>query len=379
MLYIHIPFCHQKCTYCAFYSIPSLQQMESYVDALCQELILRKKESIRPLQTIYFGGGTPSILPLPLLHKIITTIQQHYDCSQTQEITLEANPEDLSLDYLTQLYHTQLYHTHFINRLSIGIQSFHNHHLKTLNRRHSSAQAIQAIQSAHQLGFHNISIDLIYGLPNQTLTEWQQNLAQLSNLEPYITHLSSYALSVEPGTMLHKQISTHHIQLPTEEEVMLQYQSLQQWITQHHWQQYEISSYCRNNHQSKHNSRYWNRTPYIGIGAAAHSFDGAHRRWNISNVNQYIQSQHKHTPFYEIETLTSADAYNEYLMTALRTTAGIDTNYLKTTWPQYTQTFQNAIAKYIQHGLLQYDQHLLKPTPQGLLQADGIASDLFQL
>lgn len=342
------------------------------MDALCKELIMRQAEQTHPIKTIYFGGGTPTILTIAQLQQIIHTLQQHYDLSQVEELTIEANPEDLTPDYLTQL--TSL---HFFNRLSIGIQSFHNADLKTLNRRHSAQQAISAVTTAHQMGITNISIDLIYGLPKQTLNDWNDNLAILTQIAPYLTHLSCYALSIEPNTIIHRQIEMGMLQPADETTVLQDYQSLHQWITQNGFQQYEISSYCRPNYASKHNSRYWNRTPYMGVGAGAHSFHDNIRRWNINNKQQYIAAIAQKTPFYETEHLSTKDCYNEYLMTALRTTAGIDLNYIAQQFPQWQQHLLQTSQKYQDTHLLQHHNHHLTPTPQGLLHADGIAADLF--
>lgn len=371
MIYIHIPYCHRKCTYCAFYSAVTKRDTQPYADALCTELVIRSHEATHPIRTIYFGGGTPSLLPIPQLAQIASTLRSHYDLSQVQECTLEANPEDLTPYYLEELKAL-----HLVDRISIGIQSFNDNDLHTLNRRHSAAQAIMAVHNAYDSGFHNISIDLIYGLPNQSLPDWVQNLNRLTTLMPYINHLSAYSLSVEPGTILSRQIEEHRIMLANEDVVLQQYHKLIDWTQTQGFKQYEISNFCKPGCQSKHNSRYWNRTPYLGIGAAAHSFDGTHRRWNVADEQQYISSALAGHPDFDDEELTLKDAYNEYIMTALRTTQGIDKQLISTPFQRH---FIQSASKFLQNGLLQETATHYHPTPEGLLHADGIAAELFLL
>lgn len=371
MLYIHIPYCHQKCTYCAFYSLPTRQSRQPYIDALCLELALRRSEHHHPIRTIYFGGGTPSILAINQLQQIITTLQRHYDTSALQEATLEANPEDLTPSTLSQLADLK-----FFNRLSIGIQSFNNSDLRMLNRHHTGDQAISAVLAAHQAGFRNISIDLIYGLPSQSESDWADNLAQLTLIEPYINHLSCYALTLEPGTMLHKQIASGAIPPIDDEMAIRHYQALQQWIHKHSWHQYEISSYCRPGCHSVHNSRYWDSTPYLGAGAGAHSFDGSHRRWNICDIDTYIYGVLHSELYWEQESLTTTDRINEYIMTALRTTSGISLSHIHSHFSWAECSLMEKAQRYLGSHLIIDNEHL-RPTQQGLLYADGIAADLF--
>lgn len=371
MIYIHIPYCHQKCTYCAFYSSPTRRDRQPYMDALCLELANRSSEQAHPIRTVYLGGGTPSLLPIGQLAQIVDSLRLHFDLSALQEATLEANPEDLTDNYLQQL--AQL---HFFNRISIGIQSFRDSDLRRLNRRHSAHEAILAVQRAHQHGFRNISVDLIYGLPYQSLSDWKSNLATLDTILPFITHLSCYALTIEVGTMLHTQIAQSALASADEDTVLAHYQALQDWIARHDWQHYEISSYCRPNFQSRHNSRYWDSTPYLGIGAGAHSFDGTHRRWNASNIQSYIEGILSHTPYFEQETLTPSDRYNEYLMTALRTAQGISLAHIRDQFPWAEQHLQQHVQRYLGTFLITHSDRLV-PTPEGLLHADGIAAELF--
>lgn len=372
MLYIHIPYCHQKCTYCAFYSTPSHKGREEYAEAVCRELELRKEELQHPIKTLYLGGGTPTLLDCGQLEMIAQKIKSLFDISQLKEASIEANPEDLDPERLKKLADMQLF-----NRLSIGVQSFHDSQLRLLNRRHTGQDAIKAVENAHEAGFRNISIDLIYGQPGQDLSDWQEDLYCLAQLGSRVTHLSCYALMLEPGTILHRQIASGRLQLPDEDQVLQEYHILQDWCKTHGFKQYEISSYCRDGFHSRHNSRYWNRTPYTGIGAAAHSFDGKMRRWNVADIQRYMLSVSNGDTEYGSEMLSPEDAFNEYIMTSLRTTAGIDLQMLQREWPQHTDILQNKIKKFVENGLLTLCDNHIKPTYEGLLHADGMAAELF--
>jgi len=364
VLYLHIPFCHRKCTYCAFYSAVTSASKQPYVDALCRELALRCGEQPHPLRTVYFGGGTPSILSLDQLRQLVDTIARCFDLSRLQEATLEANPEDLTPEYLRGLQEL-----HFFNRLSIGVQSFFDDDLRLLNRRHSAQQSLRAVQAAAAAGFDNLSIDLIYGLPGQTLARWQANLDQLANLP--VSHLSAYALTVEEDTILHRQVAQGRVTPADEEEVLAHYRALLQWTQQAGFEQYEISNFCRPGCRSRHNSRYWDRTPYLGVGAAAHSFSGNCRRWNVADIRQYVASAGD--PPHEVEHLTPTDAYNELVMTSLRTVEGIAKERVE---PPFLDHLSHAIARFVVAGLILETPTHFRPTPAGLLQADGMAADL---
>lgn len=367
MIYIHIPYCHRKCTYCAFYSTVTAADKQGYVDALCHELTLRSNEMLTQIQTIYLGGGTPSLLEPAQLAQVVDTLRQHYNTTALQEVTLEANPEDLTAEYLKALHDLD-----FVNRISIGVQSFSDADLQMLNRRHSAAQSIEAVQNAHDAGFDNISIDLIYGLPGQSTDDWGLNIQQLMQLP--VNHLSAYALTVEEGTMLHSQMAQGRLTPADECTVIAQYDMLLRETEAHGLKQYEISNFAKEGYHSRHNSRYWNRTPYLGVGAAAHSFDGQRRRWNIADAEQYVSQVMKHQVYWNSEVLTEKDAYNEYLMTALRTVEGIVKGCLPAA--RASQLHQ-AILPYLANGLLVETDTHYRPTHEGLLHADGIASDLF--
>lgn len=370
MIYIHIPFCKQRCIYCAFYSVATVSDKQKYVDALCKELECRTNYlPDRKITTIYIGGGTPSILSIEQLSKICHTIQSNYDIANVEEFTIEANPEQLTMDYLQALKQLG-----FVDRISIGVQTFDDDKLKILNRRHSSAMAVEAIKNAQKLGFNNISIDLIYGIPGMTLQQWQKNLDIVAGLN--VQHLSCYALTVEQGTMLDTLIQKAKIPQVDDDETIKHYNALQRWIENNGFIQYEISNYCKQGFEAKHNSRYWDCTPYLGVGAAAHSFDGFSRQWNIDNVVAYIEGINNANPIYSAERLSQKDMYNEYIMTALRTAKGLDNDVLAK-YRQYWSEAEKLLEKYIYNGMVLKTERGYKLSKQGFLFADAIAADLF--
>ncbi|MBQ0016849.1 MAG: radical SAM family heme chaperone HemW [Bacteroidales bacterium] len=375
MIYIHIPYCHRKCNYCAFYSAVTSGDTQPYVDALCEEIRQRKPAEKHTVKTVYFGGGTPSLLPIAQLRQIVECISQsNFDVSQVEEVTLECNPEDISMAYMESLRQLR-----FINRISIGLQSFKDSNLRIMNRRHEASQSVRALECVRQAGFDNVSVDLIYGLPHQTLDDWLGELDILAGLCEHneaIQHLSAYALTVEPHTILDYQISHKMLRPASEDVVLLQYEALHRWCSQSGFAQYEISNYCRNGRRSIHNSNYWNRTPYWGFGTSAHSFDGVGRRWNVSDIKQYIAGVRSGEAYYESETLSTRDVHNEYLMTALRTSAGISKSLIDS---RYAGSLSKGIRKYVEGGLIIETATHYEPTWQALLQADGIASELFEI
>lgn len=352
MIYIHVPFCHRKCTYCAFFSKAESGKwkVDSYVDALLVEMEDRKREQAHPIKTVYFGGGTPSILPVSELERIVEGLYRCFDLSHLEEMTLEANPEDLTLDYLSALRRLGF------NRLSIGVQSLDDKVLRMLNRRHTAQQAIQAVAEARSAGFENISVDFIYGILENL--EGLENLVILEN----VTHVSAYALTVEPGTALAVQVEQGRVVLPDEEAVVWQYHALHEQLTRAGFGQYEVSNYARPGYESKHNSRYWDRTPYLGLGPAAHSFDGQHRLWNNPDGT------------FEQETLTPVDAYNELLMTSLRTLRGLP---LAAVPEGQKERLLRGMQPYMDCGWIVLKDNCFCPTTEGLLHADGMAAALF--
>ena len=375
MIYIHIPFCHRKCTYCAFYSQPSLRDSQRYVEALCRELAMRRHSMEGPVRTVYFGGGTPSLLPIELVARIAEALRANYDLSALEECTLEANPEDLTPQYLADLRALGL-----VDRLSLGIQSLQDSELRLIGRRHTAAQAVEAVHAAAAAGFDNITIDLIYGIPGQTEDSWRDTLRQAATLP--VTHLSAYALTVEPGTILEKQINCQpghrgqgKVPAVSDEAAVEHYRILLEWTAAPGYEHYEISNFALPGRRSRHNSAYWTGIPYLGLGAAAHSFDGEYRRWNVSDVQQYCSLLETGRVPHEEEQLTLRDAHNEYLMTALRTVEGID----KALVPRpFARALATKIQKYVDSGLLADTPPHYRPTPDGLLHADGIAADLFE-
>ena len=376
MIYIHIPFCHRKCTYCAFYSKPvdsGQWAMGSYVDALLEEMRQRRNEQAHPIKTVYFGGGTPSILPIGQLARIVEGLRHCFDLSQVEEVTLEANPEDLTPQYLETLAALG-----FFNRLSIGVQSLDDEVLRLLNRRHTAQQALDAVENAHRAGFANISVDFIFGIKDR------KDFKDIKDIKDAVTHVSAYALTVEPGTALAVQVEQGRVVLPDEDEVVRQYHALRQQLTAAGFEQYEVSNYAKPGFVSRHNSRYWNRTPYLGLGPAAHSFDGTCRRWNSASIESYIKVLNDgkglkdFKDLYQEETLTEADAVNETLMTALRTTRGV----VESTLPEeYKKRLHLAMQPYVDCGWIVVRSEAggmrYEPTVEGLLHADGMAAALF--
>ncbi len=353
MIYIHVPFCHRKCTYCAFFSkVESAKwRVESYVDAIIEEMWRRRGEQDHPIKTVYFGGGTPSILTINELERIVKNMHECFDLSQVEEVTLEANPEDLTIEYLYGLKDL-----HFVNRLSIGIQSLDDTVLRMIGRRHTAQQAIVAVENAHKAGFHNISVDFIFGITSSS------SIISSTGILSFASHVSAYALTVEPGTALSVQVGQGRVVLPDEDEVVRQYHAMCSLLEENGFEQYEVSNFARHGFESKHNSRYWNRTPYLGLGPGAHSFDGSHRRWNKPDGS------------YEEETLTKTDAFNELVMTSLRTVRGLDVNRVP---EEYKKRLYMKMQPYINCGWISLREGVYQPTREGLLHADGMAAELF--
>lgn len=338
-LYIHIPYCKQKCIYCDFYSSATRESKESYIKALTKELSLRKDYLDKPLRTIYFGGGTPSTLSKEEITLIFKAIKDNFDLSLLEETTFEANPEHLKGDYLEFLISTP------INRLSLGTQSFDDNYLKTLGRKHSSLESIEVIKNAQRIGFDNISIDLMFNLPSMSLEKWKTNLSKAMELN--IQHISAYSLSVEEGTMLDKLIAKKRLSIPSETEQLEQFNYAIDFLESNGFEHYETSNYALKGFRSLHNSNYWNNTPYLGIGASAHSFDGKERRWNISSIDNYssILNSNSNEDYFEKEILSEKDFYNEYIMVGIRTKEGLDKNFVER---NFSDTFSKEFNKTIQ-------------------------------
>ena len=391
-VYIHIPFCNSKCAYCGFYSLPSLKLKDRFLEALKAEIVERKdylqrgphcgldpqsptlkgNHDMPPINTIYFGGGTPSLLSIKEISELLHLIKETYPIAENAEITLEANPDTLSLEYLESLRQRG------VNRLSIGIQSFFDNDLKYLSRRHDSHHARQCIDWAKQAGFNNISIDLIYGLPTSNAEQWNRNLDLFFALN--IPHLSAYALTLEPNAILTKQIELGKVHPVNEEDALRDYDILCQRAKENGYLHYEISNFCRRGMHSKHNASYWFGTPYLGFGPSAHSFDGTSRQWNVSSVERYCVRvpEPVEGPFYEKEILSLEQQYDEYVMLRLRTHWGIDLKWLKLEMGERFSTYCEQHAQpLIAQGRLSQTREFLYLTDQQMLFADGVAEELF--
>ena len=342
------------------------------VNALCKELGLRKKEfKGEQVATIYFGGGTPSVLETAEIEQLINAVREHYNVVDNPEITLEANPDDLSEEKILQLADSP------INRLSIGIQSFFEEDLKLMNRAHNAMEAEKCLQLASQY-FDNISIDLIYGMPNMTLERWKKNIDKALGFN--IPHISSYALTVEPKTALSKFVADGLITPATDEETQEHFNLLNDTLLAAGFDCYEISNFGKPGYYSKNNSAYWQQKKYIGIGPSAHSFDGVRRGWNINNNPKYIKSIEQDILPMEVEVLSATDKYNEYVMTGLRTIWGVSLVRISTEFgPKYKEYALMQAYKFLEEHLLFVDGDILKTTKKGMFLADGIAADLFML
>ena len=342
------------------------------VQSIVAEIRLRKTYIKSPVSTIYFGGGTPSICSNEQLSNLMDELKSAFVLAPQVEITLEANPDDITVEKLIHWRNIG------INRLSIGVQSFREEDLLWMNRAHNAKQANNSILLAQENGFNNISIDLIYGIPTQTENQWQQNVQTALNLQ--IPHLSCYALTVELKTALDKMIEKKKVLPPDPEKQALHFELLMEWMEAAGYEHYEISNFAKPGMRSKHNSSYWQRTPYIGLGPGAHSFNGYSRQWNIANNALYIQGINiGHVPF-EIENLTPTQALNEYIMTSLRTSEGLSLMVVTNFWGETSaaEIVKKAEA-YIQCGNAIMNNHFLQLTNKGKLLADGIAADLFNI
>lgn len=371
-IYIHIPFCKQACHYCDFHFSTSMKRKEEMVLALAKEIHLRKDESTEEtIETIYFGGGTPSVLTSAEINFLIDAVYQNYKVVEKPEITLEANPDDLSEERILELSKSK------INRLSIGIQSFYEDDLKMMNRAHNSAEAKRCLEFATQY-FDNISLDLIYGIPGMSNEKWKQNIE--TALSFGIPHISSYALTVEPKTALNKLIQTGKITAPNDEAAQEHFAILVETLESKGFVHYELSNFAKENYFSKNNSAYWLGKKYIGIGPSAHSYNGIARSWNVANNPIYLKSIQEDKLPNESEILSVADRYNEYIMTGLRTIWGVSFDRVEKEFGvEYLNYLNKQTKKYLDDDLLFIEIDILKPTKKGKFLTDGIASDLFYL
>ena len=375
-IYIHIPFCKQACHYCDFHFSTNLKKKDEMVLALAKEIEMRSKSITEQIETIYFGGGTPSILQIADLKFLIDSVYKNYKVVENPEITVEANPDDLTEKRIIELSKNK------VNRLSIGIQSFFFFFLQLMNRAHNVEEAKKCLQIATQY-FDNISIDLIYGVPEMSNKKWLQNIE--TALSFGVPHISSYALTVEPKTALHSFIQKGIIPQPDDEVAQEHFHILVDKLSENRFIHYELSNFGKENYFSKNNSSYWLGKKYIGIGPSAHSYDGKNRGWNVSNNSLYIKSIQENKLPIEIETLTKTDCYNEYVMTGLRTIWGVSLERIEQEFGKsYLDYLLNQSKKHIEQSLLEFVKSsevetVLKTTKKGKFLSDGIASDLFLL
>ena len=369
-LYIHIPFCRQRCNYCAFYSSTLYNIQQKYVDALCKEIVLRKEYTgNQAIGTIYLGGGTPSTLTAEQLESIFGTIYSHYPIAPNPEVTIECNPDDLTPEFLTALRRMP------VNRISMGIQSFNDAQLKRLGRRHDAAKARQAVANARATGYDNISIDLMFALPGSSRAEWQETLDTAIALHP--DHISAYNLMYEEGTPLHRALERGDFQELSEEENLEQFRMLIDSMKSAGYRHYEISNFALPGRESRHNSSYWNDTPYIGCGAAAHSYNGNSREWNIADIKAYIEGMESGCRNYEIENLTEEESYNDTILTRLRTADGIPLQWMKEKFNDKLNSYMlRAAEKEIALGNLKEENGHLSLTEKGIFISDAVIREL---
>ena len=376
-LYLHVPFCSSKCSYCAFYSVTNNQLKQDYIEAICKELYLRKQffkdihfknNQFKPLvNTVYFGGGTPSCLDEYAFEKIFNAI---YDCfgNSFEEVTIECNPDDITLSYAKIL-------KKYANRISLGIQTFNNDQLKLINRRHNAEEAIKAVNIIKEVGISNISIDLIFGFPKETLADWLFDINQAIKLD--VQHVSAYSLMFEEGTKLYHLLQKEKIEQISEELSVEMYDVLIDKLSEAGLVQYEISNFAKLGFESRHNSGYWNETPYLGVGPSAHSYNLSTRSWNVSNVSQYVKSISKDILPLEEEQIDEITRYNDLITTALRTKEGIHLNTLQEDYAQY---LLEQSSEFIKEGtMIKTSDNRLALTRKGYYISDAIMAELIQV
>lgn len=375
-LYVHIPFCASRCIYCDFFSTVRLEERERYVDTLRKELTNRLScspwNTQTSFQTIYLGGGTPSQLTHEQLSRLFDHIYSSCSIEPDAEVTMECNPEDIDLEFLTKLRHLP------VNRLSMGVQTFDDERLRFLHRRHTSDKALEAVAACQDAGYDNISIDLMFGFPGETLEAWESDLTEALKLD--VQHLSAYSLMVEEGTRLHQLMQSGAL-LPLDEETSLQqYIILTEHMTASGYEHYEISNFSKPGFRSRHNSSYWQGIPYLGIGAGAHSYDGRCRRWNASSLDTYINGVEQSQVYSESEQLSDRDRYNEYVMTRLRTSEGIDLSDFKQRFsPFHLRYLLENLKKHTDGGNVVKTADNIHLSVKGIYVSDSVMSDLFML
>lgn len=368
-IYIHIPFCKSRCIYCGFYSTTLLDLRKKYINAVCREMELRKNYIREPFSTIYLGGGTPSLLDEAELTKLFLYINNVYDVDRNAEITMECNPDDITPEFTNMLSRLS------INRVSMGAQTFADSRLRLLHRRHNSDEVKHAVKLLREAGIKNISIDLMFGFPDESLSQWKEDISAALALNA--EHISAYSLMYEEDTPLWKMLDTGKVKEIDEELSLTMFKELVCQLTDAGYEHYEISNFARPGYRSRHNSSYWHQVPYIGLGAAAHSFDLNSRQWNVADLKLYIEEINDGIIPMEREELDNDTTFNDIITTALRTSDGIDLNAMETRLgKRYRNTLISAAGKHIEQGLLEIRHDRLRLTSEGIFISDMVMSDL---
>ncbi len=373
-IYIHIPFCLSKCGYCDFYSITNIGEIPQYVECLKKELILRKNNIIdNQIDTIYIGGGTPSLLTIEQLTDLLNLIYNNYNINPEVEITLEINPDDCKLEFISLIKKDTK-----VNRLSLGIQSFEDEYLRLMQRRHNADQAIKAVEMCQNTGFDNISIDLIYCIDNQTIKQWETDLDKAFKLN--VQHISAYNLTIEKNTAFYKLLKTKKLKLAAEDTTIEMLKILIQQSREHNFEHYEISNFALANYYSLHNSNYWRQKEYLGIGASAHSYNYSTRSWNISDIKKYCQQINNNKLSTRCEIIDKYKKYNEYIMTSLRTKFGANIDYIKTNFPAtFFNDFTKKVHQFEQQKYLFQQNNSIILTDSGIFISNHIIAAFFIL
>lgn len=372
-IYLHIPFCKTRCAYCDFYSTTRSPLRRRYVQALCTELRERRDYlGGEEVKTIYLGGGTPSQLDGGELEMLFAMLDEVYGTRQCEEITLEANPDDLTEEYVEMLRRLP------VNRISMGVQTFDDATLRLLNRRHTARQAVEAVERCRRAGFDNLSIDLIYGLPGETDERWRSDLSQAVALG--VEHLSAYHLTYEEGTPLYRMLQEHRVSEVDEDSSVRFFTMLMDTLSAAGYEHYEISNFCKPGRYARHNTAYWQGIPYLGCGPSAHSFNRIEREWNVASLDQYLAGIESGNRRFEVERLDTETHYNEYIMTGLRTRWGVSPDYVQETFgvSLYRYLMEMA-APYLKGGKLELEDGSLRLTRAGIFVSDGIISDLMSV
>lgn len=368
-IYIHIPFCKSRCIYCGFYSTTLLDLRKKYINAVCREMELRKNYIREPFSTIYLGGGTPSLLDEAELTKLFLYINNVYDVDRNAEITMECNPDDITPKFTNMLSRLP------INRVSMGAQTFADSRLRLLHRRHNSDEVKHAVKLLREAGIKNISIDLMFGFPDESLSQWKEDISAALALN--VEHISAYSLMYEEDTPLWKMLNTGKVKEIDEELSLTMFKELVCQLTDAGYEHYEISNFARPGYRSRHNSSYWHQVPYIGLGAAAHSFDLNSRQCNVADLKLYIEEINNGIIPMEREELDNDTTFNDIITTALRTSDGIDLNAMETRLgKRYRNTLISAAGKHIEQGLLEIRHDRLRLTSEGIFISDMVMSDL---